>query len=470
MKKEITNKDLLNFKKDFDASNLNKLASNSVMRNGVKNSAYNSYIKRELVNQFSIEVKNTGSITNQKQSGRCWIFAGLNVLRGIAMKNLHVKNIEFSESYLMFYDKLEKSNYQLEAVLDNLDETDNSRLMDHIVSLGGQQDGGYWHYFVALVKKYGICPIQAMPETISSSSSSEMDSIISTLITKDTAILRNRYNKELSKGSSKQDAKEKVSKLKENMLEEIYRVLAICLGKPCEEFTFEYQEDDPVKENEQEKKVKSKKESKEKSQFRRLVTTPKEFYDKYISEELSNYVVLVNWPLANYPMNQTYTSKYVYNVVGDKQNIFVNVPIKEIKSALIKSLKDNKISWFACDVLASSLRQDGYLATEILDYDNLFSVKLNFDKGDRMMLRDSLCNHAMTFTGVNLDFRNKPNRWKVQNSWGELAGFKGYYVMSDNWFDEYVYEVVVEKQYLSEEVLKALETTPIELDPWSPVC
>ena len=267
MKKEITNKDLLNFKKDFDASNLNKLASNSVMRNGVKNSAYNSYIKRELVNQFSIEVKNTGSITNQKQSGRCWIFAGLNVLRGIAMKNLHVKNIEFSESYLMFYDKLEKSNYQLEAVLDNLDETDNSRLMDHIVSLGGQQDGGYWHYFVALVKKYGICPIQAMPETISSSSSSEMDSIISTLITKDTAILRNRYHKELSKGSSKQDAKEKVSKLKENMLEEIYRVLAICLGKPCEEFTFEYQEDDPVKENEQEKKVKSKKESKEKSQF-----------------------------------------------------------------------------------------------------------------------------------------------------------------------------------------------------------
>lgn len=453
MKNEITSKDLEQFKKSYSESIINSVAANTVQRNGVFNSAYQTKATNNLDNIFSIEVKETGSITNQKQSGRCWMFSGLNVIRNILIKNLHVKDIELSESYLMFYDKLEKCNYQLEAVLDTLDEPNDSRTLNSVLSLGGQQDGGFWNFFVELVKKYGICPKQAMVETNPSSSSYQMNSIINSLITKDTATLRNKYAKGVEK--------EKLAKLKTGMLEEIYRVLAICIGIPCQEFTFEYNQDNPSKDE----KAKDKKET---SQFRRITTTPIEFFKKYVEADLDNYILLVNWPINGFNMYQSYICKYIANVYGTKEAYAINVPLKEMKSSLIKSLKDGKLSWFACDVGASSARVEGYLATEIYDFDSLFSVKLNYDKGDRLMYKDSQCTHAMTITGVNL-VNNKPNKWKVENSWGEQNGFKGYYVMSDSWFNEYVYEVVVEKQYLSEEVLKALDTKPIQLPPWAPV-
>ena len=438
--KNISKDKLKKYERSFN-QNENKVITNAVTKNGFFKSCENYDEIRNARYEFSVNLKQ-GNITNQKQSGRCWIFASTNFLRYFLIKKLNISTIELSQNYIAFYDKLEKCNYFLNNIIDTIDRPTTDRHVTFFLD-APINDGGQWDMFLNIIKKYGIVPKSAMPETYSSSNTSEINKIL-------RRILR-MYAYELRTSYKKKKNLEDIENQKLDMLENIYAILCTAFGRPPEKFDFEYTDKN--------------------DEFHRDSNiTPTEFYDKYISEELSNYVVLVNWPLANYPMNQTYTSKYVYNVVGDKQNIFVNVPIKEIKSALIKSLKDNKISWFACDVLASSLRQDGYLATEILDYDNLFSVKLNFDKGDRMMLRDSLCNHAMTFTGVNLDFRNKPNRWKVQNSWGELAGFKGYYVMSDNWFDEYVYEVVVEKQYLSEEVLKALETTPIELDPWSPVC
>lgn len=454
MKKDITNKELEIFSKKFNANKANLVIANAVQRNGVNNTAFVTSSTNTLTNNFSIDVKSTGNITNQKQSGRCWMFAGLNVLRVIAMKALHVKDLELSESYLMFYDKLEKCNSQLEAVLDTLEEKDSSRILDYVINMGGQQDGGYWNFFTELVRKYGVCPKACMNETIPSSSSSEMDNTIQTLMAKDMAFLRNEFQK----GTSK----DKLAEYKQNMLEEIYKVLSICIGTPISSFTFEYEEDD--------NQSKGKKKNKEdKNNFRRITSTPKEFFDKYIKDELDNYVLLVNWPIKNYPMNQSYITKYCYNVINSKPCKAVNVSLDEIKKALIKSLKDNRLSWFACDVLASSCRKEGYLATEILDLNGVFNVDLNFDKGDRLLLKASQCNHAMTFTGVNLDDDNKPNRWKVENSWGTDVAFKGFYIMSDKWFDEYVYEVVVEKKYCSKAVLEALDTTPIELEPWAPV-
>ena len=449
MNKSIELNDLQAFEEAYKADKANLIATNAVTKNGVFNAAYDTSKLKDLTPTFSVEVKDTGTITNQKQSGRCWMFAGLNVIRKIAMKKLHIKDLELSESYLMFYDKLEKCNSQLEAILAHLDEEDNSRLLDSILTLGGQQDGGFWHFFVELVKKYGVCPKSAMPETNPSSASSQMDSVINHLVTKDSAILRNKY-----KEGAKED---ELRALKGKMLEEIYRLLAICLSVPVKKFTFEY-----------EKQPSGKKKDK-KPEFCRITTTPKKFYEKYIKEDLDQYVVLVNWPMKNYKMYQSYTVNLCENVYGTDTSKAVNIPLDVIKKAIIASLKDNNLVWFACDVLASSVRQEGFLSTELLNLDQLFSVNLNFDKGDRLMLRASQCNHAMTFTGVNLDKNDLPNKWKVENSWGDTVGFKGNFVMSDKWFDEFVYEAVINKKYLTQEVLDALNTKPVVLQLWSPV-
>lgn len=459
MKKEITNIELKKFKEDFNKNKVNKIVKNAVEKNGIFNTAYNSDALKDLRPIFSIEVKDTGDVTNQKQSGRCWMFAGLNVLRKILIKNLKVDDIELSESYLMFYDKLEKCNYELEAALEHIDEEDNSRLMDIIVSLGGQMDGGFWHFFVNLVKKYGVCPKDVMGETISSSASSEMDDVLNTLVTKDVTIIRNEYKA----GKSI----EEIKTLKEGMLNEIYRILAISIGEPIENFVFEYKE--TKKDDKKEDDNKENKEVKEENNFRRIESTPIEFFNKYIGTDLDDYFVLVNWPIKTYPMFRPYSPKLTQNVKEAPLGVAINLPIEEIKKVTIESLKNNDLCWFACDVGASSMRKEGLLSTELLPLGELFSVNLKFDKGDRLMLRASQCTHAMTLSGVNLDSNNKPNRWKVTNSWGSDVGFKGQYVMSDDWFNEYVYEVVVNKKYLTKEILEAANKEVFYLEPWAPV-
>ena len=464
MEKELDLNVIKKFSKNYNKKKVNKVIENAVKVNGVGPISYNPDYEKELSNQFSIEVKDIGTITNQKQSGRCWMFAGLNVLRRILIKNLKVSNIELSQSYLMFYDKLEKSNYELESVLDYIDEEDNSRILDTILTLGGQQDGGFWHFFVNLVKKYGVVPKPCMDETTSSSASMQMDTVLETLITKDVAILRNSYKE----GKTIDELRA----AKEEMLEEIYRVLAICLGEPISEFTFVYKPTDDTKKDD--KKNDDKKEEKKDDdspvvEYKTIKSTPIDFFNKYIAKDLDEYVSLVNWPIKGYPLYRSYSSKLTQNVYGAELGKSVNVPLDVMKKAAIESLKNNDLCWFACDVSSFSERKKGYLATELFQYDDVFNVKLNFDKGDRLMLRASSCNHAMMLSGVNLDKKNKPNKWKVTNSWGSTYGFEGTYVMSDHWFDEFVYEVVVNKKYLSEDVLKAYESEAILLEPWAPV-
>ncbi len=453
MNKELTSKELNKFKSNFNKSKYNKLAANVVQKNGVLNSALNGEAIRDLTPVFNIEVKDVGSVTNQKQSGRCWMFSGLNVVRGIVAKNLKVKDIELSENYLMFYDKLEKCNYQLEAAIDYIDEKPNSRQFDILGSIGGQNDGGFWHFFVDLVNKYGVCPKSVQEEVVASSASGEMDAVLNTLIVKDMATLRSLRRA----GKTKDDLRNE----KEGMLEEIYRVLAICLGTPVGEFVYEYMEDAPTKEE--------KEEAKEESKFRRIKTTPKDFAKKYLTKDLNDFVLLVNWPIRGYKTYEVYTIKDCYNVKGAPTFTAINVPIEEMKDSAIKAMKDNNPLWFGCDVGAESFRKEGYLAPEAINLNDLFSINLKFDKGDRLQLRASSCTHAMTLTGVNLDDADKPNRWKVQNSWGTDVGVKGIYIMSDRWFDEYVYEIVIDKKYLSDKVYKLLDKEPKALDLWEPV-
>ncbi len=461
MEKVITEKLLKEYSEDFKKCPEDKIIANAIRKNGVFNVAYNSDALKDLKPNFNVEVKDCGAITNQKQSGRCWMFAGLNVLRKVLIKNLKVDDCELSESYLMFYDKLEKSNSMLEEVIDHIDEQDNSRLLDSItLGLGGDNDGGYWNYFVNLVKKYGVCPKDVMGESVSSSSSGEMDYLLNVLLNKDVSLLRHEYI--ISKDI------EKLRTLKEEMLKDIYKVLAMCLGEPVTEFDYTFKAKENKKDDNKEENTDEKKES-SLNELKIIHKTPLEFFNEFIGEELSEYVSLVNWPLKSLEEYTPYTCKYINNVKGSEDVIFLNLPISELKESAIKSLKNSELCWFACDVSSSSLRREGFLATEMLCLDEVFKIKFNFDKGDRLMLRASSCNHAMTLSGVNLDKDEKPTIWKVTNSWGKDLGFDGIYVMSDKWFDEYVYEVVVKKSELSDKAKEALAKEPIELELWSPV-
>lgn len=466
MSKELNIEDIKKFKKDYKKIKKHKLIENAVRKNGIYTISYNSDAIKDLTNEFSIEVKDIGGITNQKQSGRCWMFAGLNTLRRILIKNLGIRDIELSESYLMFYDKLEKSNCELEYVLETLGENDDSRLLTSILEVGGHTDGGFWHFFKNLVKKYGIVPKVCMDESYSSSSSYEMDSVLKYILTKDVSILREEYRA----GKTM----EELSKMKEEMLSEIYRILAISLGEPVEKFSFKYiknGENRDEKEKDKEGKKEEKKDEKDspENKFTVIEMTPVEFFNKYVGKDLDNYIDIVNWPIRTYPMYQPFASKYIQNVYGANLGINLNVPIEEIKKATIESLKNNEVCWFACDVGAFSSRKEGYLSTELLPVGDVFDIDLSFDKGERLLFRASSCNHAMMLGGVDLDSKNKSKKWKVINSWGTTVGFNGVYVMSDSWFDEFVYEVVVNKKYLSKEALEALNKETILLDVWAPV-
>lgn len=455
--KEITAAELSAFERAYDSVPANRIAQNATGHNGVFAAAYSTEVESKLTSVFSVDVKDTGSITNQKQSGRCWMFAGLNVIRAIAMKKLHVKDLELSQSYLMFYDKLEKSNFELEAALDSLDLPDSSRDLEFIYASGGHQDGGYWGFFTALVKKYGVCPKACQPETVPTSASDEMDTVIQTALTRDVVELRAAHRE----GASIEELRAR----KDQMLEEIYRILTICIGKPVQEFTFEYEEDNPEKGKDSEGEEKKD----DKPQVKRITTTPKEFFDTYVGTDLDNYVCLVNWPVRGFKEYQTYTVRLCQNVVGAPAEVNLNVPIDVMRKAIIDSLKGGDLVWFACDVSAFLLRKGAYLDTKLVDIDTLFSSQFNFDKGERLQARASTCNHAMTFTGVNLDVDGNPDRWKVENSWGDTAGLKGYFTMTDRWFGEYVYEAIVDRKYLDEKTLKALKKKPVVLPPWSPV-
>jgi len=498
--------------------------SNSVQRNGVSEVIFNTRNSFKIQEVFNNEVEDMASITNQKQSGRCWMFAGFNVIRNIVKKNLKIKEIELSESYLMFYDKLEKCNTTLDFVIKNVHEKVDSRLFRYILAMSGESDGGFWHYFVKLVKKYGICPKEVMGESYDSSHSDKMNELIDTILTKNIALIRKNANNI-----------DKMLEIKEKALNDIYKILAICIGLPVDEFTFDFEEVDDKdeekdkdkdikceenKDNKNEKELKEdskdneenindkennedkkdelndKKEDKKKKESKKFISlkmTPKEFADKYLKEDLDDYILLLNYPSEKYPFNQTYSNKMNINIIEDKEIQYkaLNVDINVMKKAVIDSIKDNSPVWFACDVTIDASRYEGYLSTEVVNPSKTFNIDFNYDKVDRIELLNTECNHAMTFVGVHLENDNinkdantieddknnkddkedkndkkeeyKPIRWKVQNSWGDDRGKKGYFLMTDQWFTDYVYECVINKKYLSEEVLKNFEKEPIIL-------
>ena len=417
-----------------------QVAKNAVTENGLKASAKNGEAQRATRQSFSVKLKQ-GAVTNQKQSGRCWMFAALNTFRFRIIRKLNLENFELSQSYLFFYDKLEKANFFLESILDTLDEPTGGRLIAWLLS-SPMNDGGQWDMLCGLVDKYGVVPKYAMPESKSSSASGEMDSVLTVKLREDACRLRSAY----TAGAKR----EELAARKEEMLGEIYRILCICLGEPPKSFDFEVEDKDG-------------------KYIRDCGLTPQAFFEKYVGLNLDDYISIINAPTADKPYHRSYSVKFLGSVKEGRPVRYLNLEIGELKKAAIAQMKDGSPVWFGCDVGKCSTRDGGVMDTNIYKLEELLGVKFGMDKAERLDYGESLMTHAMVFQGVNLDEDGKPNRWRVENSWGEEPGEKGYYVMSDDWFDEYMYQIVVDKKYLPEELVAEYETEPIMLEPWDPM-
>ncbi len=431
IKLETLQKDLKEYQKD------NK---NTVLRHAMSKTPLSTVVRSqdeiENVNfDFDINLK-TLSAANQKQSGRCWIFAATNVAREIIAKKLNIGEFELSQSYVAFYDRLEKCNFLLEAVINELDKDYDDRTLQFLLQ-SGIGDGGQWDMFVNVVNKYGLCPKHVYPETCTSSA------------TRDTNLLINFNIRKFASDAKALKDLNKVRALKEEVLKKIYFLLINAYGVPPQSFTFEYTDKDGNYHKEE-------------------GLSPLSFKEKYIGDELDNYVSIINAPTKDKAFNKSYTVKYLGNVVGGKIVNHLNLEMSRLKELIISQLKDEQIVWFGSDVGFYGDREVGIWDDRIFDYESAIGLDYKMDKGEALDYRASAMNHAMCITGVAFK-DGKPHKWKIENSWGTANGNNGYYYMSSSWFDHFVYQAVVNKKYLSESELKAYNEKPIELKPWDPM-
>jgi len=441
MAKNISVTQVNKFRKEFDSCQHCTISMNALTRSKLEDVTMNWDSYRLIDHNYSNIVENEmKQTTNQKSSGRCWGFAALNLMRIEMAKKYDLNNFEFSQSYFMFYDKLEKSNYFLENILSTLDLEFDSRLIMWLVN-NPVQDGGQWDMFVNLMEKYGIVPQSVMPESLHSSSSRSMNQLITRTLRKFASILRYEY----SKGANIKDLR----KIKLDMMNSIYKMLCSFIGQPPKSFDWQVR-------NKKNKFIKHEN------------ISPLDFYKKYLSVNLKDKVCLIHCPMSNKEFNKLYTVKYLGNVVEGQNIAYLNVSIDEMKKYAIKSIKNDEAVWFGCDVGKMFHRDLGVMDTDLYDYESFFGIDSNMDKATRLEYGDSQMTHAMLFTGVDLK-NNKSLKWRVENSWGKKGGDKGYFLMSDQWFDQYNYEVVIDKKYLSKNVLQLFKQKPIELSPWDPM-
>ncbi len=441
-RQRIDQKNLEEFSTYFKKRENSKIIANSVIKNGINDTALNNESVKKMHYDFSEEI-DVGKVTNQEKSGRCWMFAALNNIRYSISKDLNIKDHDFelSEAYTMFWDKLEKANYFLENIISTVElELDSRRVMWLLNE--PTNDGGQWDMFTALIEKYGIVPKYVMPESYHSSNSRYMNKILSLKLRDLAKSLR----KDFKLGADKESLREE----KEAMLAEIYSILAYFLGEPPQEFDFEYKDKDG-------------------KFYRDSGLNPKEFYNKYSKVKMTDYVSIINAPTDDKPFDQTYTVEFLGNVKEGQQIHYLNLPIEKLIDYSSAQLKDGEPVWFGCDVGQWSDRDLGIMDTELFNYEELLDTKFSLNKGQRLQYGESILTHAMVFTGVNINDQDQVERWKVQNSWGEKVGEDGFFIMSNDWFKEFNYEVVINKKYLSEADLKSYQKDPVVLKPWDPM-
>ena len=442
MDKSISLDMIKSYKKNSSSDLSLKLSRNAATHNEITDLAMDWNEYRKIDHTFSEQITGEMKITNQRSSGRCWGYAGLNLFRIYLGRKHNLRNFEFSQTYFMFWDKLEKSNYFLNSIIETASETWDSRLMMHLLH-NPIQDGGQWDMWVNLINKYGVVPKSEMPETYQSGKSMRMNRMI-------TRKLR-EYAKELRDSINKQKSEEVVYALKKTMLSTIYKMLVIHLGEPPESFNWQVRD-------------------KKKGFHRFKNLTALSFFKEHVGIELNDLVCLINCPMSDKEYDRVYTVEFLGNVIEGNPIRYLNVDIDVLKNASVESIKNNDPVWFGCDVGKYLHRTHGVMDTKLFDFNLFYGTEFSLDKASRLEYGESKMTHAMLFTGVDLDSNGKPIKWRVENSWGERNGEKGYYIMSDEWFDQYLYEVVVSKKYLESDIVDLYEKQDAQLlPPWDPM-
>ncbi len=438
----ITPEDLTHAREEFLSNRASIIAKNAVTSAGIRTAARTP--EGVAANAMSWDVEVTqGSRTDQQRSGRCWMFASLNTFRYRTIKKFNLSTYEFSQAYPLFFDKLEKSNWFLENILDTLDEPLLGRVVSYLLR-DPVGDGGQWDMFRALVRKYGVVPKEAMPETACSRNTREMDKYLTRYLRGCARTLRN--------GHAEGKSADELRLMKTKMMDEVYHLLVTCLGVPPTSFDVRLRDKDN-------KVVLS------------GTFTPQEFFAQTVGMELDDYVSLISAPTADKPFGHLYTVARLGNVYEAGGVRYLNLPPERLKAAALAQLGDDLPVWFGCDVDQSYVRDEGIMDRAALDIDTLFgfAVETCMDKAERLDYGESLMTHAMVLEGAKLDDEGHPTLWKVENSWGKDHARDGFNTLSDPWFDEYVYQVVVDKKYLSDEERAQLDGEPIVLMPWDPM-
>lgn len=431
--KALTPELTASFRKSFEEDRAAKTANAAMAKTEMADLAYIPMNAAKLQGEFEIELKTRG-ITAQQKSGRCWMFAAMNIIREIVAEKLNLKEFELSENYLAFYDKLEKANNYLEMMIANADKPVDDRTVEWLLS-AGIGDGGYWDMAVDLVKKYGVVPKYVMPESYQSEHTAKFMDILNCLLHKDAEELRG-----IVRAGGDPEPR------KEQMMAEIYKAECIVFGEPVESFDFEYRDAD--------------------NQYhadRNL--TPKAFYDKYVGINLDDYVTVTNMPSRAY--NERYTFHYTGSMA--ESGIYqLNLTMDEVQELVLAQLKGGEPVWFGCDAGAFGARKEGVWDPDSFDYQGLLGgVDFTLDKKNRLAYRSSSATHAMILIGVSFGGDGQPARWKIENSWGKENGKDGYYVCSQKYFREYVYETIINKKYLTDAQKALLEKKPIEVPLWN---
>lgn len=424
---------------EFAANPANRLAMNACSRGDVDEIALNRQVLATLDWTFSHEVS-TGSVSNQKRAGFCWLYAALNWLRNDVMAQLGVEDFEFSTNYLIFWDRLEKANRYLTLMASLRDRSPDDRLVDFLLR-EPCPDGGEWHMVANLIRKYGIAPKSAMANTFNLEDSTYLNKIVDAKLRQATARLFAMHRS----GASQAEADAFV----QETMGEVYRILAILMGEPPERFDFVYRD-------------------KDKAHHAHRGLTPHEFYERFVGKDLADYAWVMSAPLESTPYHKTFHIEHFQNVVEGEPGTFLNVPMPELKALAVRMLQDKEAVLFGCDVLQAMHRKVGVMDLELFDYDLLFGTGFAMGRAERMQFLQARLTHDMVLVGVDLD-GDRPLKWKVENSWGDEHGRKGVFQMSDAWFDEHVYVLVVPKRLLTDAQRDALSADPIALPPWHPL-
>jgi bleomycin hydrolase len=429
--------DLERLRKDFSANPTYRLAQNAVTRVTVDDVA----IDREIVSSIDHSLSTTlddWKATDQERSGRCWLFAGLNLLRVGVMRKTGLKDFEFSQNYAMFWDKLERANYFLEAIIETAGRDLDDRTVAFLLeSVAG--DGGQWNMFSAVVAKHGLVPKGYMPETQSSSNTAKMNSVLRYQLRQGARTVRTAMAEGLDSARA----------AKTEIMQVIYRILCIHLGTPPERFDWQWTDKD--------------------KQFHRDgVLTPREFAARYVDLPVSEYVCLVNDPRPSSPIGRTFTVEYLGNVIGGPPVTYLNVDIQVIKDIAAATIQGGEPVWFGCDVGKMMSNDYAYWDAGLYDLPSVYDTAFDLDKAARLAYHETAMTHAMLFTGVDV-LDGATRRWRVENSWGTDRGKDGFFTMNDSWFGQYVFEIAARRSALPAGLQNALEAAPIVLPAWDPM-